>query len=223
MANPPSNRIWIVTTAVLGIAWLVAIPQLLPDSGSNAAANNPAAGSPDEHSAHVADVEASIRLLEGAREAYLDGKDLRAHVEGTHEFAADGHVNHPYMYVWLLPEKLDGLTVEDFTSQSEYFAHPFQTLGPINHPVHKEDSAAYAAFQTDLDNARTKHDGYVWTVNYNFHSKQSHTNDGAHFEDDHRKEFLRLLLDGRGPHKGRRFILSAGFAETGVLGPTQSH
>ena len=172
-------------------------------------------------SAHVADVERCIRLLAGAREAYLEGADLKAHVGGTHAFDTGGQVAMPYMYVWLLPRELDGLDVEAFTSQSEYFAHPFHELGPVDHPVHEEDSSAYEAFATDLEYARTKHDGFMWTVNYNFHSQKSGQLGAAHFEDEHSKEFIRLLVDGRGGHAGRRFIASCGFAETGVLGPSK--
>jgi hypothetical protein len=64
-----------------------------------------------------------------------------------------------------LTRDLSNLTVKGFTKQSEYFAHPFQTLGPINQSVQKEDSSPYKAFTTDLKHVQSKQGSFVWTVN----------------------------------------------------------
>jgi len=209
----------------MGLAFVgLVLPELIFGAGHDRPTASIGGGTHrDERSAHVADVETCINLLEGTREAYLDGADLKAYLNGTYNFDADGHVIQPYVYVWLLPENLGNLSVEDFTGGAEYFAHPFQTLGPVGHPVHEEGSSPYKAFAADLEHAQSKHDGFVWAVNYNFHTKKSHKSDGAHFEDEHNKEFIRLLLDGRSDYAGRRFIASCGFAEAGLLGPSEGN
>ena len=154
---------WILSPVLMA---LVFVGLVLPGLVAGAGHDQPKGSSegemlPGERSAHVADVETCVSLLEGTREAYLNGTDLRAHVNETYDFDADGQVVHPYMYIWLLPKNLSNLGVAAFTGKSEYFAHPFQTLGPIGHPVHEESSAPYKAFAADLKHAQSKHDGFV--------------------------------------------------------------
>ena len=173
-----------------------------------------------EASAHVTDIETCLNLLSDAREAYLNGYNIKEFIQNTYEYGNDGHVKQPYVYVWLLPDSLDTLNVEKFTANSEYFIHPFRPLGPIGHPIHKMESSPYQAFALDLKNAKSKNEGYAWAVAYNFHTTKSKNKNLAHFEDDHKKYFIRSLIDGRDSLIGRRLIASCGYAETGILGPT---
>ena len=173
-----------------------------------------------ERSAHVADINRCFNLLSNARDAYINGENIKAYIQNTYSYDKDGHVDHPYVYILLLPERLSELKVDDFIARSEYLVHPFFSLGPVGHLVYEKESSPHKSFALDLENAKSRNDGNMWTVAYSFHTKKSKNSQSAFFEDDHKKDFMRLLIDGRKDLTGRRLIASCGYAETGILGPT---
>ena len=181
--------------------------------------------------AHVDDVDKCVELTQTAREVYLaeGAKAMTAYLESTYAYEDgihdEAHVQTPYAFVFLPPADLD-VSVDDFTRDADLYVHPFyRPLGLLN-LTFPAGSSMYTSYGLRARNARTKPEGFVWTNHNDLHTTKSQIIDGVHVETDelHRKDYIDVILDGlKGTElEGRRLIVSCGYAELGVLGPTQA-
>jgi len=184
---------------------------------------------PATHLFHVLDAAECFKITQTARQVQLSegAVAMREYLQSTFAYEG-GAVITPYAWAHLIPANLS-ISVDEYTFNSEFVAHPFLEPGPFNTTF---TGSQYAQMELELANAQTKLEGYVWTSHNKFGTTKAealpdadqieaiNTRGGA----GHYKEYISILLDGTAgtEYEGRRFVVPCGFAEFGELGPTEA-